>query len=81
LWGITRDFVLSLARKHHIDFEERALCEDELYDADEIWITSSGREVVPITRLNDHIVGDGEVGPIWKKISASYESARNACSG
>lgn len=74
LWGITRDFILRLAREHHIAYEELPISEDELYDADEIWITSSGRAIVPITRLNGHVVGDGLVGPLWKKLHALYQT-------
>lgn len=76
LWGITRRFVLQLAQQHQVAYEERPISENELYDADEIWITSSGRETVPITRLNDQVVGKGLVGPLWQKMDAYFEKTR-----
>jgi D-alanine transaminase len=76
LWGITRGFVLRLAQTHQLAYEERIISEEELNNADEIWITSSTREVVPITRLNGKNVGNGAVGLVWKKIDQYFKAAR-----
>lgn len=71
--GITRDLVLELARADGIPCVERDLAEAELRSADEIWITSSTREVMPVTRLDGGAVGEGRPGPLWRRIDARYQ--------
>ena len=65
LSGITRNLVLQLARKHHIRAEEREIKETELLTAQEIWLTSSTKEIVPVVELNGNRVGSGKVGELW----------------
>lgn len=77
LGGITRDLIIELARRHGIPVEEREISEQELHAADEVWVTSSIREIVPVTRLNDHAVGDGRVGPMWKRLARIYFDFKN----
>ncbi|MGH8562006.1 MAG: aminotransferase class IV, partial [Nevskiales bacterium] len=56
LAGITRELVIDSLRAAGPGCEERAVSEAELRQADEIWITSSTREIFPVTRLDDHAV-------------------------
>lgn len=70
--GITRDLVLELAAKNNLAFEERDIKEQELQSADEVWLTSSTKEILPVTKLNDSPVNNGKPGPVWKKISNLY---------
>jgi len=72
LGGITRDIVIELARKNEILCEEQQIPESELINADEIWITSSTREIYPIVKLNNKPVGNGKVGPVWEKMIKLY---------
>ena len=72
LGGITRDLVVELCREHGIAVVEREIPEARLHDADEIWVSSSTKDVVPITRLNDRPVGDGRPGATWKTLSRHY---------
>ena len=72
LGGITRDLVVELCREHGIPVAEREIPEARLHDADEIWVSSSTKDVVPITRLNDRPVGDGRPGATWKTLSRHY---------
>lgn len=76
--GITRDLVLELAGQHGIAYREDNIAEDELHDADEVWITSSTREIVPVTRLDDKAVGDGSPGQVWKTMLAHYRQYKDA---
>lgn len=71
--GITRDLVLELADKAGMTYREQAVAEADLASADEIWISSSTREVLPVTSLNDMAVGTGKPGPVWRKIDALYQ--------
>ena len=81
--GITRDLVLELARQHQLDYEERPIPAQELSQADEIWITSSTKEILPVSTLDQHTVGDGKPGPVWKKMIELYrqykQQLRNDC--
>ncbi|GMR08497.1 MAG: D-amino acid aminotransferase [Gammaproteobacteria bacterium] len=71
--GITRDLVIELANENSIPFEEVLIPEAWLNEALEIWVTSSTREILPITTLNDQPVGNGRPGPHWQRITGIYE--------
>ncbi|MCK5875904.1 MAG: D-amino-acid transaminase [Alcanivoracaceae bacterium] len=79
--GITRDLLVELARKHGMPVEEKEVTEAELKSADEVWISSSTREVVPVTRLNGHPLGDGRPGPVWKQMARYYVDFKRALCG
>jgi D-alanine transaminase len=70
--GITRDLVLELADEAGVPFQQREIPEQELINAEEIWLTSSTKEIMPVTRLNDLPVGDGKPGTLFRKMSAVY---------
>ncbi|MEO8006224.1 MAG: D-amino acid aminotransferase [Betaproteobacteria bacterium] len=71
--GITYDVVLELAQAGRIPCEVREILETELRLADEIWLTSSTREVLAITQLNDVPVGNGKPGPMFSRMYAAYQ--------
>jgi len=71
--GITRDLVIEIAKNNAIVVEEREIQEAELYDADEIWMTSSTREIAPVIRLNDETVGTGAACAMWKRVMDLYQ--------
>lgn len=72
--GITRDLVLELARKQpELTVEERVLQAQELETASEILITSSTRELYPVTELDGKPVGTGKPGPIWTTLFNAYQ--------
>jgi len=71
--GITRDLVIEIAKNNAIVVEEREIQEAELYDADEIWMTSSTREIAPVIRLNGETVGTGAAGPMWERVMDLYQ--------
>lgn len=71
--GITRDLVLEIAAHAGIRCEERLFGPAELTAADEIWLTSSTREILPVTRLDGRPVGDGRPGPLWSRLIALYQ--------
>lgn len=72
--GITRDLTLELARAHGIPCEERQMTLDELKQAEEIWLTSSTREILPVIVLDEHPVGSGEPGSLWKHLQGLYQA-------
>lgn len=71
--GITRDLVLELARTHNLPCQEHEISETELRAADEIWITSSTREIVPVLMLDGDVVGSGAAGPVWHQMIDIYQ--------
>lgn len=71
--GITYDVVLELAQGHAIPYEIRAVSEQEIRLADEILLTSSTKEVMPIVSLDGKPVGTGEPGPTYKQLSQCYQ--------
>ncbi len=71
--GITRDLVIEIAKNNTILVEERKIKEAELYTADEIWMTSSTREIAPVIRLNGDAVGSGVAGDMWKRVMDLYQ--------
>lgn len=78
LAGITRDFVLELAASTGIPTMQATVSEEELRTADEVWLTSSTREVTPVIRLDGKPVGGGEPGPVWGVIRAAFDQAKQA---
>ena len=70
--GITRDLVVELSKMNNITCLEQEISESELRSADEIWITSSTKEIVAVTTLDGTPVGSGKPGEMWKKIVAIY---------
>lgn len=70
--GITRDLVLELAKKNAVPHRERAITEAELRSAEEIWLTSSTKEIMPVTRLDDSPVDNGSPGTMFQQMSRIY---------
>jgi D-alanine transaminase len=71
--GITRDLVLELAQAAGMTYREEAVSEEQLCSADEIWISSSTRELLPVTTLDGQAVGTGKPGPLWQQLDARYQ--------
>jgi D-alanine transaminase len=71
--GITRDLVLELAQAEGLKARERRIALDEFRGAEEIWITSSTREVLPVVELDGRTVGEGKPGRVWERVSALYQ--------
>ncbi len=70
--GITRDLVIELAGKEGITCIECEISEQQLFDADEIWLTSSTKEIMPVVELNRQMVAGGQPGPLWRQVSTAY---------
>lgn len=71
--GITRDLVVELAEKNNISCDVRNISEDELKSADEIWLTSSTKEISPVVELNGSSVGEGKAGDCWRLMINYYQ--------
>ncbi len=71
--GITRDLVLELAAENQIRNHESTIRLDDLEQGDEIWLTSSTKEIVPVTQLNGKPVGAGRPGPLWARMLTVFQ--------
>ncbi len=80
--GITLDAAIDLARETGLPLEMRRITEAEVRDADELWLSSSTKEVLPITTLDGKPVGHGDQagkpGPMFAKMRAAYQAAKAA---
>jgi D-alanine transaminase len=72
LGGITRELVIELLQKNGITVSEKEITLAELKDADEIWLTSSTKEIRPVIELDGETVGAGVAGPLWNKAIKIY---------
>jgi D-alanine transaminase len=71
--GITYDVVVELARANGLPLELRDVSEAELRGADEIWVSSSSKEVLAIVALDGARVGDGRPGPLFERMYRLYQ--------
>ena len=76
--GITRDAVISCAKRLNLEVQEITFDKDALMNADEVWITSSTREILPITLIDNKKIGTGNAGPLWSLIYDSFQDSKNA---
>lgn len=75
--GITYDVILELAETHRQAHEVREISEAELRAADEVWMTSSTKEILAITRLDGQPVGTGQPGPYGEQMWQWYQDFKN----
>lgn len=71
--GVTRSVVITLAREIQLTVIEEPFYPDELYNADECFITNTTYEIMPVTMLNGNIVGNGQPGEITKKLITLFK--------
>lgn len=72
--GITYDAVLEFAPKIGMPVETRPVSRAEVFAADELWLTSSGKEVLAVTTLDNKSIGNGKPGPAFKKMWAHFQT-------
>jgi branched-chain amino acid aminotransferase len=70
--GITREFVFELGREAGIEVRESVLRDNDLFDADEAFLTSTTRELLPIVTVDDRQIGDGKPGPVSLKLLKAF---------
>lgn len=72
--GITYDLVLELADANEIPYTVAPVPESAVFNADELWLTSSTKEVLPITLLDGKPVGTGKPGPLFERMYSLYQT-------
>ena len=80
LIGITRRVVLDLCRKLKLRGHERTVTVEDLYGADECFLTGTAAEVIPVTRVDDRLIGQGVPGPITARLLKAFRArTRSGC--
>jgi branched-chain amino acid aminotransferase len=81
LEGVTRTVVLAIAREAGLPVGEERLRPADLAAADEVFITSTVRELVPVTELDGGAVGDGRPGPVFRRLHGLFRARADATAG
>jgi len=75
--GITRAIIIEAIKNHtNLSFEECFFSKQALMMADEVWISSSSKEVGAVVEIDGNIVGDGKVGNIWLQAQTAYNQQK-----
>src|SRR5688572_3752455 len=72
LEGVTREVMIGLCRRNNIPCEEAHIQRHDLYVADEMFLTGTGGEVMPVTKIDNRPIGNGEVGPITRQLKDAF---------
>jgi len=81
LGGVTRNLAVELCKAHGLPLEERKITRAELDQADEIWLSSSTKDVLPIVSLDGHAVGSGRPGAMWKLLAGHFLDFKRSVGG
>jgi len=72
LTGITRDTVMTLARHLGIETQELPISREQLYGADEIFMTGTAAEVTPVRQVDHMVIGNGGCGPLTRRLQDAF---------
>ncbi|MCA9396605.1 MAG: aminotransferase class IV, partial [Candidatus Omnitrophica bacterium] len=72
LKGITRDAVMQLAEQEGLQVVEECLTRHEVYNADEVFLTGTAAEIVPIVKVDKRVIGTGKPGQITAKLLKAF---------
>jgi len=73
LQGVTRDSVLEIAKHNSVPYQITDITRDELYTADEVFLTGTAAGIKPVIEVDKRLVGDGEVGVVTRELQRLYE--------
>ena len=78
LEGITRNAIMELAQDAGIEVVEMALTRHDVYVADEVFLTGSAAEVIPVVKIDSRVIGDGKPGPVTRDLTARFHKLTRA---
>ena len=76
--GITREFLFEVGKEAGIEVREQVLRDEDLFSADEAFLTSTTREAVPIVTVDDRAIGSGRPGPVTKTLLDGFRRRAHA---
>ncbi|STX38440.1 D-amino acid aminotransferase [Legionella feeleii] len=71
--GITRQITIDLIKSLSLPLQEEKIPIESIFNAQEVWITSTTKEIYPVTRINDCIIGKGYGGMYWQQMNEHYQ--------
>jgi branched-chain amino acid aminotransferase len=74
LYGITRRVVMDLAVEAGLKVAETNLTRYDVFNADECFLTGTGAELVPVTKVDGRVIGEGKPGPVTRNLVVAYHS-------
>jgi len=74
LSGITRDTSIQLLREQGVEVREEAIARDELYTAEEVFLTGTAAEITPVREIDHRKIGAGVGGPVTRRLQESFFS-------
>jgi branched-chain amino acid aminotransferase len=72
LGGITRDTIIDLLRESGVEVREEMIARDQLYTADEVFLTGTAAEITPVREIDHRRVGRGESGPTTRRVQERF---------
>jgi branched-chain amino acid aminotransferase len=72
LRGITRQTVMALGAAQRLDVREELLTRHDLFNADEVFLTGTAAEIVPVVKIDGRVIGKGSPGPVTKKLQSAF---------
>jgi len=72
LEGVTRNEVIGIARKEGIEVQETTFTRYDLFVADEVFLTGTAAELIPVVKVDDRVIADGKPGPIFSKLLQQF---------
>jgi len=72
LKGITRDAVFAIAKEINVPMEEHDLTRYDVWNADEVFLTGTGAEVIPVVKLDGREIGTGKPGPVFARVLEAF---------
>jgi D-alanine transaminase len=78
LEGIRYGLIEELCRAQGLVFEARKIARDEVFDADEVLLSSASKEILPVVSIDDKTVGNGTPGPVFAQLYDAYQAAKQA---
>lgn len=76
--GVTRQFVFDIGRDVGVDVREETLRDEDLFSADEAFLTGTTRALIPVVTVDDRAIGSGRPGPVSKKLLEGYRARARA---
>ena len=70
--GITRKVIIEIFEELKLNFEEKRIDEELLFESDELWVTNTTKGVLPIVELNEKIIGDGTPGVFYQSVKQAF---------
>ena len=69
--------IIEISQKASIKVIEKNITLDDVLTADEVWVSSSSREISPVTQIDDKIVAQGDIGPMTKQVHQLFQTFKN----